>query len=154
MLVLATGFRVDRFLRPIEVVGEGGRTLDQAWAKRPSAYLAISVPGFPNLFMVNGPNGPVGNFSLIEVAELQFGYVLQLIDELARGRASWLSASSEAARRFEGARVQAARKTVWVTGCRSWYLDDRGVPAAWPWTFDRFRQEMAAPRLEDFDLVP
>ncbi len=154
VLVLATGFRVDRFLRPIEVVGEGGRTLDQAWAKRPSAYLAISVPGFPNLFMVNGPNGPVGNFSLIEVAELQFGYVLQLIDELARGRASWLSASSEAARRFEGARVQAARKTVWVTGCRSWYLDDRGVPAAWPWTFDRFRQEMAAPRLEDFDLVP
>ena len=52
------------------------RASTRSWAKRPSAYLSISIPGFPNLFMLNGPNGPVGNFSLIEVAELQLGYVL------------------------------------------------------------------------------
>src|SRR5438309_9733606 len=69
VLVLATGFRVDRFMRPIEVLGRGGVTLDSVWAKRPSAYLAVSIPDFPNLFMLNGPNGPVGNFSLIQVAE-------------------------------------------------------------------------------------
>jgi len=40
-----------------------------------------------------------------------------------------------------------------VTGCQSWYLDNRGVPATWPWTYDRFRQELAAPRLEDYDLI-
>lgn len=154
VLVLATGFRVDRFLRPMQVVGEGGIALDEVWAERPSAYLAVSVPGFPNLFLLNGPNGPVGNFSLIEVAELQMGYVLQLLEELAAGRAAMVSATRDAAERFEASRVEAAQRTVWVTGCSSWYLDDRGIPAAWPWTFDRFRAEMASPRLEDFDLVP
>ncbi len=154
VLVLATGFRVDRFLRPIEVVGRGGITLDEVWSERPSAYLAISVPEFPNLFMLNGPNGPVGNFSLIDVAELQFDYVKQLIDTVLAGECREVSASREAADRFEADRVEAAKSTVWVTGCRSWYLDDRGVPAAWPWNFDRFREEMAKPRLEDYALVP
>ncbi len=152
-LVLATGFRVDRFLRPIEVIGRGGRSLDEVWDPRPWAYLSISVPEFPNLFMLNGPNGPVGNFSLIDVAELQFGYVLQLVEELAGSRAREVSATMEAARRFEEERTQAAGKTVWVTGCRSWYLDDRGIPAVWPWTFTRFRERMARPDLEDYELV-
>ncbi len=79
VLVLATGFRVDRFLRPIEVLGSEGKRLETVWEKRPIAYLSISIPGFPNLFMLNGPNGPVGNFSLIEVAELQIAYILQLV---------------------------------------------------------------------------
>src|SRR5262249_4822048 len=85
-LGLATGFRVDRFMRPMAIVGRGGITLDDVWAARPSAYLSISIPDFPNLFMLNGPNGPVGNFSLIEVAELQLAYVLQLLDLLRSGR--------------------------------------------------------------------
>lgn len=151
-LVLATGFRVDRFLRPIEVLGRGGVALDTVWAKRPSAYLAISVPEFPNLFMLNGPNGPVGNFSLIEVAELQFHFIEQLIDAMCAAPGRQLSASQQAAERFEAERVEAAQKTIWVTGCRSWYLDDRGVPAAWPWSFDRFRQEMDHPKMADFDV--
>ena len=153
VLVLATGFRVDRFMRPIEVVGRGGVSLDTVWAKRPSAYLSISIPEFPNLFMLNGPNGPVGNFSLIDVAELQFGYIMQLIDGLAGGRWREVSAKREAMEEFEAARVEAAQNTVWVTGCRSWYLDDRGIPAVWPWTFDRFREEMAGPKLDHYELV-
>jgi hypothetical protein len=52
---------------------------------------------------------------------------------------------------FEAARTEAAKKTVWMTGCRSWYLDDRGVPATWPWPFDRFRAEMRAPRWDAFE---
>jgi cation diffusion facilitator CzcD-associated flavoprotein CzcO len=152
VLVLATGFRVDRFLRPIDVVGRGGVHLDEVWAERPTAYLSISIPDFPNLFMLNGPNGPVGNFSLIDVAELQFAYILQLVDELASGRTREVCASREATERFEAERVEAAQHTIWVTGCRSWYLDDRGVPAAWPFTMGRFREEMAAPKLEDYQL--
>ncbi|MFN8105251.1 MAG: NAD(P)/FAD-dependent oxidoreductase [Acidimicrobiia bacterium] len=152
VLVLATGFRVDRFMRPIDVRGRGGVALEDVWAQRPSAYLAISIPEFPNLFMLNGPNGPVGNFSLIEVAELQFGYIMQLVDAARAAGATSIGATHAAAQRFEAERVEAAQKTVWVTGCRSWYLDDRGVPAAWPWTFDRFREMMAAPLLDDFEL--
>lgn len=153
VLALATGFRVDRFMRPIEVVGRGGLSLDEAWAKRPSAYLSISIPEFPNLFMLNGPNGPVGNFSLIDVAELQFAYVMQLVEGIADRRWREVSARREAMDEFEAARVERAQNTVWVTGCRSWYLDDRGIPAVWPWSFDRFREEMSRPNLDHYDLV-
>jgi cation diffusion facilitator CzcD-associated flavoprotein CzcO len=151
VLVLATGFRADRFMRPMEVVGRDGRHLEQVWSQRPVAYLSISIPGFPNLFMLNGPNGPVGNFSLIEVAELQIAYILQLVDRLRSGRCSEISPSEEATAHFDAQRAEAARNTVWYTGCRSWYLDDRGIPATWPWTFERFREEMAAPRLDAYE---
>lgn len=153
VLVLATGFRADRFLRPMQVVGRDGVSLDDAWAQRPSAYLSVSVPEFPNLFMLNGPNGPVGNFSLIEVAELQLGYVLKLVAEAGRAGRREICASHAASVRFDDERVAAARNTVWQTGCRSWYLDDRGIPAAWPWTFDRFREAMASPVLADFQMA-
>jgi len=151
VLVLATGFRADRFLRPIDVVGRDSMRLDEAWAKRPTAYLSISIPGFPNLFMLNGPNGPVGNFSLIEVAELQMAYILQLVGEIRGERCRTIGPTAAATAAFDAARVEAAKKTVWMTGCRSWYLDDRGIPAVWPWTFDRFREEMARPRLEAWE---
>jgi cation diffusion facilitator CzcD-associated flavoprotein CzcO len=153
VLVLATGFRADRFMRPMQVIGRDGRTLDEIWEERPVAYLSVSIPDVPNFFMLNGPNGPVGNFSLIEVAELQLAYILQLVDLVRAGRYREVSASGAATRVFDEERTEAARQTVWNTGCRSWYLDDRGIPAAWPWTFERFREEMARPLLEAYDLV-
>jgi cation diffusion facilitator CzcD-associated flavoprotein CzcO len=152
VLVLATGFRADAFMRPMAVTGRDGTRLVDVWSPRPNAYLSISIPEFPNLFMLNGPNGPVGNFSLIEVAELQLAYILQLLDVLASGRAAEVSATRAAMEAHEAARVEAVQDSIWVTGCRSWYLDDRGVPATWPWTFDRFREVMAAPDLTAYDL--
>ena len=115
--------------------------------------MSIAVPGIPNFFMLNGPNGPIGNFSLIEVAELQFAFILQLVDRIRSGECSLVSATTRATEAFEATRVEAAKKTVWATGCRSWYLDDRGVPAAWPWTFQRFREVMAEPNVDDFHLT-
>ena len=153
VLVVATGFQVDRFMRPMQVIGRDGRDLDEVWAERPFAYLSISIPDFPNLFMLNGPNGPVGNFSLIEVAELQLNYIMQLVDLVRSGRCAEISATVEATESFDAARVEAAKSTIWMTGCRSWYLDDRGIPAVWPWTFDHFREEMAAPRLDAYVLA-
>jgi cation diffusion facilitator CzcD-associated flavoprotein CzcO len=152
VLVLATGFHVDWFVRPMQVVGRGGVRLDDAWASGPTAYMAIAVPEFPNFFLLNGPNGPVGNFSLIEVAELQLGYVLQLLENVRSGRCHELAPSREAMARFDAERREAAKTTIWNTGCKSWYLDETGLPTAWPWTFDRFRAEMAAPRLDDYEL--
>ena len=70
VLVLATGFKADAFMRPMR---SPAATADaRRGMERPEAYLSVSIPDFPNFFMLNGPNGPVGNFSLIEVAELQF----------------------------------------------------------------------------------
>jgi hypothetical protein len=111
------------------------------------------MPDFPNFFMVNGPNGPVGNFSLIEVAELQLDYIMQLVDLVRSGQCDGVSATRAAMDQYEAARVEAAKKTIWMTGCRSWYLDDRGIPATWPWTFDRFREEMRTPKTDAFEFV-
>jgi cation diffusion facilitator CzcD-associated flavoprotein CzcO len=137
----------------MDVVGRGGVTLADEWTPRPNAYLSISIPDFPNFFMINGPNGPVGNFSLIEVAELQFGYIMQLVDRLRSDGCREVCATRDAMDAHEAARVEAAKKTIWVTGCQSWYLDDRGVPAVWPWPFDRFRAEMRSPDPEAFEFV-
>jgi cation diffusion facilitator CzcD-associated flavoprotein CzcO len=152
VLVLATGFRVDRFMRPMEVVGRSGTRLEEIWKDGPYAYMALSIPDFPNLFLLNGPNSPVGNFSLIEVAELQFSYILQLVEPVRSGSCRELSASHAAMERFDADRREAAKKTIWNSGCKSWYLDAGGLPTAWPWTFDRFRDEMSRPRLSDFEM--
>jgi cation diffusion facilitator CzcD-associated flavoprotein CzcO len=151
VIVLATGFRTDRFVRPTTVIGRDGRSLDDMWSQRPSAYLSVAVPHVPNFFLLNGPNSPVGNFSLIEVAELQMGYVLQLVELLRRAECRELCPSESAAISFEAERTAATSRTVWTTGCRSWYLDDRGIPASWPWPMARFRAEMQAPDLTAFE---
>lgn len=152
VLVLATGFQAHAFMRPMEVIGRDGATLARAWADRPTAYLSISIPDFPNFFMLNGPNGPVGNFSLIGVAELQFGYIMQLIDHLRSDGCREISATRTATEVLEAERTEVAKNTIWMTGCRSWYLDDRGVPAVWPWPFDRFRDAMRAPDMGAYEV--
>ena len=135
------------------MIGRDGRRLDEAWGRRPSAHLSISIPGFPNFFMLNGPNGPVGNFSLIQIAEFQLGYILQLIDRLRRGECREISASPEALRRFDEDRVAASKKSIWATGCKSWYLDENGVPMSWPWSYERFAEVMRRPQMSAYEVV-
>ena len=153
VLVMATGFHADSFIRPTTVLGRGGISLDKVWAEHPIAYLSISIPAFPNFFLLNGPNGPVGNFSLIQIAESQVSYVLQLIGQIRGGMCREISASASATTEFEAVRSDAAKKSIWATGCKSWYLDKNGVPASWLWTPSRFFEEMASPKLELFDQV-
>ena len=151
VLIAATGFIADRFVRPAVVRGRGGIDLDTAWSAKPVAYLSVAVPGFPNLFLLNGPNGPVGNFSLIQVSEFQLDYILQLLEHLREGDLREIGVKADVAEAFERKRVEAARGSIWATGCNSWYLDDQGVPASWPWTFAHFAETMAKPRMEAFE---
>ena len=153
VIAVATGFKADQFMRPMEIFGRNGTDLETLWAKRPIAYLAISMPDFPNFFMLNGPNGPVGNFSLIDIAEHQWQYIEQLIDKLRRGECEEISPTRQAMKDFDTERVEAAKKTVWYTGgCQSWYLDAEGIPASWPWNYSRFVAEMSTPNFEHFEL--
>ena len=78
---------------------------------------------------------------------------MRLVDLHRSGQFREISASGEATVDFDERRTEAAKGTVWSTGCNSWYLDDRGIPATWPWTFDHFREEMEEPRLDDYALV-
>ena len=153
VVILATGFKVDSFVRPMKVTGRDGLDLDRVWKDGPFAYMAISVPEFPNFFMLNGPNSPVGNFSLIEIAELQVGYILDLLVKLESEKAREVAPRQQAMSDFDAARREAAKTTIWNSGCTSWYLDASGLPTAWPWTFDRFRKEMSESQLQDYEVI-
>jgi len=153
VLVLATGFKADRFVRPMTVLGRNQVDLDKVWEQRPKAYLAVSIPDFPNFFLLNGPTGPVGNFSLIDIAERQWAYIEQLIARIEAGHCREVCVTGAAMTDYEQRRIAAAKKTIFASGCTSWYLDKEGVPASWPWSYDRFAQEMTRPRFEDFDLA-
>jgi len=149
-LVLATGFHADRFIRPTQVLGRNGLSLDTVWSARPTAYYAVTIPHFPNFFMLNGPTGPVGNFSLIDIAERQWDYIAQLLAPLRAGRLRTVEPSVTAHEAYEERRMAAARTTIFGSGCSSWYLDATGVPASWPWSYQAFADAMAAPVWPDY----
>ena len=154
VIVYATGFDTSMFMRPINILGLNGITLEDYWQDYPKAYYSIAMPNFPNLFMLNGPNGPVGNFSLIDIAEQQMQYIAQLIKLLLQGQAKYIHPKTDATNKYEIARETAAKKTVWyLGGCNSWYLNSAGIPASWPWTYGRFVEAMQKPSLEDFEVV-
>ncbi len=154
VIALATGFKVDAFVRPMEIVGEQGLDLNDVWQNGPSAYYAINVPHFPNFFMLNGPSGPVGNFSLIDIAERQWGYIDQLVDLLRSGEYKAVAPSEAALQSYNERRTEAAKNTVFASGCKSWYLNDEGVPQVWPWPYEYFMEVMSKPDLQDYDLTP
>jgi cation diffusion facilitator CzcD-associated flavoprotein CzcO len=150
VLVLATGFKVDMFVRPMKIRGKSGIDLEAFWAEGPRAYYAVTIPHFPNLFLFNGPTGPVGNFSLIDIAEQQWIYIDQLIDRLRTGECASIVPSMTALEAYEAARNQAAMRTVFASGCKSWYLDSKGIPQVWPWSYDHFVKVMAQPQFADY----
>lgn len=152
ILVLSTGFKADSFLRPVEVVGENGVTLEDVWKDGPKAYRSVAVPGMPNFFMLIGPHSPIGNLSLISIAEWQAKYIMELIDKVRADRVA-LTPSEEATNRLNAAMKDAAKNTVWVTGCKSWYLDKDGNPALYPWEPSRFYREMKrSPEFADYKM--
>jgi cation diffusion facilitator CzcD-associated flavoprotein CzcO len=153
VLVLATGFHSDRFVRPITVTGCNGADLESAWALRCTGYYAISIPDFPNFFMLNGPTSTVGNFSLIDTAERQWKYIEQLIARVVDGNAKGIYATHAAHADYEERRIAAARTTIFGSGCTSWYLDAHGVPITWPWDYNTFAEKMQKPVFDDFAVI-
>ena len=153
VLVLATGFDADKFIRPTTVTGRGGRSLDEFWSIRPTAHYAVAMPDFPNFFMLNGPTGPVGNFSLIDIAERQWDYIAQLLAPIREGNARVVEPTREAFEDYEARRIVAAKTTIFGSGCNSWYLDKTGIPATWPWGYQDFADAMAKPVMSEFSYA-
>ena len=153
LIVLATGFKAHQFMRPMILEGLEGMTLEKLWQKRPNAYLSVAMPAFPNFFMLNGPNGPVGNFSLTEIAEAQQIYIEQILERVVTDGLSQVRVQQAAYDDFNRRRIEAAKTTVFGTGCSSWYLDSEGVPATWPWTRSHFMDVMKTPQWSDYELL-
>lgn len=138
-LVLATGFQAAELVAPFVVRGRGGRELNEVWRDGPEAYLGTTVSGFPNLFLIVGPNTGLGHSSMILMIESQVQYIL---DSLQAARARGLRTIDvlpEAQARYNQRLQARLSRTVWNTGgCVSWYLTRNGRNTTlWPgFTFE------------------
>jgi cation diffusion facilitator CzcD-associated flavoprotein CzcO len=133
VLVLATGFKSHDFVAPMEIRGVGGCRLADEWAETPKAYLGLSVPGFPNMFLLYGPNTNGGTGSVVFIVEAGMTHVLAALAELKRTGTRTIEVRREIADDFHREVKQALPDTVW-TGCGNWYLDESGhSPNQWPW---------------------
>jgi cation diffusion facilitator CzcD-associated flavoprotein CzcO len=155
VIVLATGFKTHDFVAPMEIVGEDARKLSEEWAEVPRAYLGISVAGFPNMFLLYGPNTNGGTGSVIHVIESAMTHVLAALRELDRADADRIEVSRRAAEDFDRELRAALAGTVWHSGCTNWYVDENGNdPNQWPWTWTAYRRRTAQIEPGAYELQP
>jgi cation diffusion facilitator CzcD-associated flavoprotein CzcO/acetyl esterase/lipase len=125
VIVLSTGFESTRFLAPMEIRGRGGRDLNEVWAEGANAYLGMTVAGFPNLFVMYGPNTNLGSGSIIFQLESQMAYIADAVERLRRTDGA-LSVRPEVQRAFDSEMQDRLSTSVWQTGCNNWYVDESG----------------------------
>ncbi len=125
-IVLGTGFRVAEPFRHMAVTGPGGRTFAEEWSQGMQGYLGVAVAGFPNLFLLQGPNSGLGHSSQIFTIERQVDYVAGALRLRDRRAARSVGVDHRVQRGFNAELERRSRRTVWVSGCHSWYLDRFG----------------------------
>jgi cation diffusion facilitator CzcD-associated flavoprotein CzcO len=126
VIIYGTGFQTLDFLAPISVTGLDGRELHETWRDGAEAYLGITVSGFPNFFMLYGPNTNLGGNSIIYMLEGQIGYALGGIRALEDDGLDWLDVRPEVQNSFNKWVKAASRTSVWESGCTSWYTTASG----------------------------
>ena len=125
-IIFGTGFRTTEFLVPMEVLGRDGTSIHDAWKGGARAHLGVTVPGFPNLFLLYGPNTNLAHNSIILMIECQVRHVLACLEQLGeRGRKA-IEPTAEAAEAFDAETQGRVEKTVWAAGCPSWYKNEEG----------------------------
>ena len=154
-IIFGTGFHSTEFLSPLKITGRGGRDLNEVWADGARAYLGLSVPGFPNLFMLYGPNTNLGHNSILFMIEQQVGYTLRLIQEKVISGLRSVSVRADADDRFDAEVQAAAAETVWAEDCHSWYKTEDGrITNNWTDHTTAYRKLLASPKLSDWELEP
>ena len=133
-IILATGFRVTEMPFARWVTGRAGKCLADQWQGSPTAYRGTAVAGFPNLFLLLGPNTGLGHTSVLVMLEAQLRYVMGCLRHLERSGMATLEVLPEAEEAFNADVQSRLRDTVWNSGgCRSWYLDPTGRNTTiWP----------------------
>ncbi|MEW1739334.1 NAD(P)/FAD-dependent oxidoreductase [Nocardia beijingensis] len=133
VIIFGTGFKGTEFLAPINIYGLGGRKLADVWGDEGArAYLGLSVPGFPNLFMMYGPNTNVGAGSIIYMLESQARYIRQVVQYLADRPGRYLAARPAAEQRWDDWLQKRLKDTPW-NFCSSWYRNASGrITNNWP----------------------
>jgi cation diffusion facilitator CzcD-associated flavoprotein CzcO len=131
-IVYGTGFRANDFMYPMEIVGSGGRSLREAWEDGPHAHLGITVPGFPSLFLMYGPNTNTSGGSIILYHEAQAAYLRQALEHVRDREAAAIDVRADVERASDQQVQERFAGTAW-TRCDSWYRNERGrIVANWP----------------------
>jgi 4-hydroxyacetophenone monooxygenase len=156
VIVYGTGFTASKFLTPMTVTGRGGVDLHEQWAGDARAYLGVTIPGFPNLFCLYGPNtNIVINGSIVYFSECGVRYILGLIGmTLASGRRA-IDVRRDVHDSFNRRLDAENRRRAWgASGVNSWYRNEHGrVAQNWPFTLLEYWQRTSAPALDDYELL-
>lgn len=132
VIVYGTGFAATEFLAPMTITGRQGLALNDAWQKGAQAYLGMTVPGFPNFFMLYGPNTNLGHSSIIYMLESQIAHVMTCMKAAHSSGASTVEVAAQQYASFNETVQERLRATVWQ-GCKSWYVDANGHNSTnWP----------------------
>lgn len=124
-IIYGTGFAATEFLAPMHIKGRGGQELNAAWRQGAQAYLGLTVPGFPNFFMLYGPNTNLGHNSIVYMLESQIAHVMRCLQAMHASQANSIEVQTLPYTRFNARVQRRLADTVW-NGCRSWYVDARG----------------------------
>lgn len=141
-IICGTGFHVTDTRFPQLIYGRDGSSLGEHWQKGVSAYRGTTVSGFPNLFLLIGPNTGLGHNSMVFMIEAQLRYILDCLRLMKRKHWQTVEVRAESQGAFNQALQRRMQHTVWTSGCASWYLDARGRNTTlWPsFTFNFWRQ--------------
>lgn len=144
-IIFGTGFQTSRLPLTDRTFGPDGRSMAEAWGDRPSAYLGTSVAGFPNIFLIHGPNIGLGHTSVIHMFESQAGYIADAIGYATDNGGATVEPTAAAQREFADEVQRMGEGSVWTSGgCTSWYLDAHGRNTSlWPGTTFDFRRRTA-----------
>ncbi|MFI1462154.1 flavin-containing monooxygenase [Nocardia carnea] len=156
-IVYATGFRSHDFVAPMRVTGLAGENLDTVWKSGARAYLGLTVPGFPNFFLMYGPNTNVGSGSIVHMLESQMKYIVGAVEEISRVR--YLDVRPDVLERFDSETRQRLAGTVWNTGgCHSWYVADTAAGPVntnnWPGSMLGYRRRTRRFDADNYRTVP
>ncbi len=153
-IICGTGFHVTDAQLPRYVHGRGG-SLDESWHPDPRAYLGTTVSGFPNLFLLIGPNTGLGHNSMIFMIESQINYILDCLRLIDRRKLPAVEVLPEIQEAFNKEMQQRMRGTVWTSGCASWYLDANGHNTTlWPGFTFEFRRRTRHFDPQHYELIP
>ncbi|HTA05705.1 MAG TPA: NAD(P)/FAD-dependent oxidoreductase [Solirubrobacteraceae bacterium] len=155
-IVLGTGFHAADFPFGARVHGPDGRSLNDVWQGSPQAYQGTTVSGFPNMFLLVGPNTGLGHNSIVFMIESQLEYVLECLRRLQRGRLDVIEVREHAERSYNEQIQRRLAPTVWNSGgCASWYIDENGKNTTiWPGSTWPFRRRLSRFRMGDHELRP
>lgn len=141
-VVFCTGFQIVDEPAPFALLGLNGADLRARWAEEARAYLGTTVPGFPNLFIITGPNTGLGHNSMVFMMEAQFAYILDALRAMRARGLRWVDVREDALADFVDEMDRRAMGTTWRSGCKSWYLNRAGKSVGlWPgYTFEYQRR--------------